>query len=47
MGGAAAGNCGVWNDGNRQARVKDGVIALSAGDGAKNVPPASLNRQQL
>jgi hypothetical protein len=43
--GAAASNCAAWNDANRQARVRDGVIALSAGDGAKSVPPASFNRQ--
>ncbi len=45
MAGAAASNCAAWNDANRQARVRDGVIALSAGDGAKSVPPASFNRQ--
>ncbi len=45
--GAAAGNCGVWNDSNRQNRIKDGVVALSAGVGAKNTPPSSMNRQKF
>jgi len=45
--GIAMTNCGLWNETNRQARVKDGVIALSSGIGAKDVPPPSLYRQIL
>jgi hypothetical protein len=45
--GNAAGNCNVWNYGNKQARINDGVVALSAGIGAKYNPPPSLDRINL
>ena len=45
--GDAAGNCNVWNYGNKQARINDGVVALSAGIGARNSPPPSLDRINL
>ncbi len=45
--GNAAGNCNVWNYGNKQARINDGVVALSAGIGARYNPPPSLDRINL
>ena len=43
--GKPANNCAAWNNLSRKARVKDGVIALSAGIGTKSEPPASFNIQ--
>jgi hypothetical protein len=45
--GGASSNCNVWNLNNKNARVRDGVVALSAGVGAKNSPPADLTRVNL
>jgi hypothetical protein len=36
-------NCGVWNLQNKQARVKDGVVALTAGSGS----PSDFNRVKV
>ena len=47
VGGAPDPNCAVWNSNNKNARIKDGVVALSAGIGAKNSPPADLTRTNL
>jgi hypothetical protein len=37
--GGSSGNCVAWTRDNKQARIRDGVIGLSAAQGASQNPP--------
>ena len=39
VGGGTSSNCQEWNRRNKQNRISDGVVALSAAQGAKYNPP--------
>jgi len=39
IGGGASNNCGAWTLANKQARANDGVVALSAAQGASQTKP--------